>query len=486
MKQAASGCNKSSGGPPWPRTLSVLGFMAGCFAFQEMAILPALPIVQRQLSGASTTTSALLESGYLIVAAVAAPLIGKLGDSRGKKRMLLVTLSFYFLGSLGAGLAPNFIALVLFRALQGIGGALMVLSIAITRDELPNHKLSFGIGCVVGSFGGGACLGLALSGVLTDLLSWRYIFFAESVLITIGAVLVATLLPDSPPRDNQRTDLPGVALLGAALASLIMGVTEALHLGWPVTGIFLLSLTLFIVWGMYESRVDEPLLDTKVLKRPRVLFPNIASALAGYGAFSTMFLVPRFVQVPRHLPKHIAQQLSYGFNAGIADVGFYLLPLGVGILCAGPASGPLGRRYGGKWAFTGGLLLIALGSTLLALIHHNRILFGVWLFLLGAGFSMTFGAGSVFVTEAVDVSNTGIANAFLSLIRLITGGIGAQIAAALILSQSISGSNHAPHESIFSIAFGVSAFLALIGAGFALFVPTDQSEHSSKSREVSA
>jgi MFS family permease len=474
MEQDILGLQNSSD-QPWPRTLTVLGVMAACFSFQEMAILPALPIVQRQLSGASTTTSALLESGFLIVAAVAAPLIGKLGDSRGKKRMLLVTLGFYFIGSVGAGLAPTFVALILFRALQGIGGALMVLSIAITRDELPEDKLSFGIGCVVGSFGAGACLGLALSGVITESLSWRYIFFAESVLITIGAILVAKFLPGAPPSREQCIDYPGVALLGAALASLIMGVTEALNLGWPVTGIFVLSLSLFIVWGWYESRIDEPLLDIKVLRSPRILFPIIGSALAGYAAFSAMFLVPRFVQVPRHLPKEIAHQLSYGFGAGVTGVGLYVLPLGVGILCAGPVSGPLGRRYGGKWIFTGGLLLTALASALLALFHGNSILFGVWLFLLGAGFSMTFGAGSVFVVETVDISATGIANAFLSLTRLITGGIGAQIAAALILSQSISGSNHAPHESTFAIAFGVSAFVALVGAGFALLVPAEQS-----------
>lgn len=474
MEQGLFGQQKSADRPPWPRTLAVLGIMAGCFAFQEMAILPALPTIQRQLAGANTTTSALLESGFLIVAAIAAPLIGKLGDSRGKKRMLLVTLGFYFIGALGAGLAPNFIALILFRAIQGVGGALMVLSIAVTRDELPEDKLSFGIGCVVGSFGAGACLGLALSGVITELLSWHYIFFVESGLITIGAVLAAMLLPESNERSEQRTDYLGVALLGAALASLIMGVTEALHLGWPVTGIFLLSLLLFVTWGIYESRIEEPLLDTNVLRSPRVLFPNISSALAGYAAFSTMFLVPRFVQVPRHLPKHIAQHISYGFGAAAGDVGFYLLPLGVGILCAGPVSGPLGRRYGGKWVFASGLLLTAIASALLALIHGDKIVFCIWLFLLGAGFSMTFGAGSVFVTEAVETSSTGIANAFLSLMRLVIGGIGAQIAAALIMSQSIGSSNHVPHESTFAIAFGISAFLALIGTGVALLVPTDE------------
>lgn len=94
MGQGIFGLPETAEHPPWPRTLAVLGVMAACFSFQEMAILPALPTIQHQLSGASTITSALLESGFLIVAAIAAPLIGKLGDSRGKKRMLLVTLVF--------------------------------------------------------------------------------------------------------------------------------------------------------------------------------------------------------------------------------------------------------------------------------------------------------------------------------------------------------------------------------------------------------
>ncbi|HEX5313967.1 MAG TPA: MFS transporter, partial [Gammaproteobacteria bacterium] len=250
---------------PWPRTLAVLGVMAGCFAFQEMAILPALPMIQRQLAGANTTTTALLESGFLIVAAVAAPLLGKLGDCRGKKNMLLATLVVYFAGSLGAGLAPNFIALILFRALQGVGGALMLLSIAISRDELPAEKLGIGIGWIVGSFGAGACVGLGLSGVITEFLSWRFIFFVECALIAIGGILVLELLPDSRDRCAKPVDYAGVALLGCALASLIMGLTETLSLGWPVVGLFLLAAVLFTAWIFHEKRTDAPLLDVAVL-----------------------------------------------------------------------------------------------------------------------------------------------------------------------------------------------------------------------------
>lgn len=457
--------------PDWRRTLAVLGIMAGSFAFQETGVLPAIPTIQRQMAGTGTASSALLESGFLIVAAVAAPLIGKLGDRHGKKRSLLATLVVYLVGAIGAAVAPNFAVLIIFRALQGVGGAVFALSFAILRDEAPD-KLNVAIGWLVGSFGVGACLGLGLSGAITELLSWRYIFAAEGALIVIGGLLVAKLVPPSPERADLNIDYRGVALLGGGLACLIMGLTEIVQLGWPIAGLFLLAIALFVAWIVHERRIDEPLLDVQVLLNPRVLLPNIGSALAGYAAFSTFFLVPRFVQVPRHLPAAVARQLHYGFGAGVIDVGLYLLPVGVGILCAGPTGGVIGRRWGGKWPFTAGLALLALGSALLSVAHDGRVPFAVWLFVLGAGFGLSIGAAGVFITQTVDISTTGVAMAFNSLTRLIAGGIGAQVAAALMKSQSVAGSQ-APHQSAFAIAFGLSAFLALVGAVLSLFVPAE-------------
>jgi len=302
------------------------------------------------LPGASTTSSALLVSGFLIVAAVAAPLIGKYGDAHGKQRMLLFTLAIYFVGALGAGSAPNFMALVVFRALQGAGGAL------------------------------------------------------------------------------------------------------------------------FASWIWRERSTDQPLLDIAVLTKPQVLLPNLGSGLAGYVAFSMFFLVPRFVQVPRHASAEIARHLQYGFGAGPTATGLYLLPIGIGVLCAGPFGGVLGRRIGGKWPFTAGLGLLVIASALLAFVHGERHAFAVWLFLIGLGFGLSTGAAGVFVTQAVEDNQTAIANAFNSLTRLVVGGIGAQVAAAILKSQAVAGSN-TPHESAFTIAFGICALLAAVGAGLALSVP---------------
>lgn len=453
----------------WKRTLAALGIMAGSFAFQETGVLPLLPTIQRQLPGAGTVSSALLESGFLIVAAIAAPMIDKFGDRHGKKRMLLITLAIYFIGALGAGLAPNFITLVVFRSAQGVGGALFALSFAVMRDEASEH-LNVAIGWLVGAFGIGACLGLGLSGVIAQALSWRYIFFGETVLIVIAAALVAMLVPRSSEKRDLRMDYGGLALLAAALASLIIALMMMLKIGWPVVGLFVLAFAFFGGWIFRELHTDQPLLKVSMLTRREVLLPNLGSGLAGYVAFSTFFLVPRFVQVPLHLPAGVATQLHYGFGAGPVALGLFLLPVGVGILCAGPSGGVLGRKYGGKWPFVAGLALLTIGAALLAFLHGDRVAFVAWLFLVGAGFGLSIGAAGVFITQSVDASETGIATAFNSLVRLISGGIGAQVAAAILKSQSLAGST-APHESAFELAFGIGAILALIGTGLALLVP---------------
>ncbi|MGH8189870.1 MAG: MFS transporter [Rhodanobacteraceae bacterium] len=456
----------------WKRTLAVLGVMAASFAFQETGVLPVLPTIQRQLSGASTTSSALLESGFLIVAAVAAPLIGKYGDARGKQRMLLVTLAIYFIGAIGAGMAPNFIVLVIFRALQGAGGALFSLSFAVMRDEAP-ERLNVAIGVLVGSFGVGSSLGFGFSGLITQLLSWRYIFFAEAVLMVVVAALVAKFVPRSPERHDVSVDYPGVALLGASLAMLIISLTFLLMLGWKVIGGFALFAVLFALWIWRERRAEQPLLDIGILTRPQVLLPNLGSGLAGYVAFSTFFLVPRFVEVPRHLAPHVARHMQYGFAADPTAIGLFLLPVGVGVLWAGPFGGVLGRRIGGKWPFVAGLGILVLASALLATVHQEPYEFAVWLFLVGTGFGLSIGAAGVFVTQAVGEHQTGIANAFNSLTRLVFGGIGAQIAAIIMKSQHVTGSS-APYQSAFAVAFAICAVLAAVGTGLAVIVPSER------------
>src|SRR3954463_14282734 len=149
-------------------------------------IVPALPSLQRDMH-TSTAWATWLLTGFLLVSAVATPVLGKLGDQYGKERMLLVSLSVFFVGCVGAAFAWNIATLITARGVQGFGGAVFPLSFAIIKDEFPPEKVGGALGTVSAVFGVGGGLGLALSGVIIDQASWRWLFVvgAAGVLVAI-------------------------------------------------------------------------------------------------------------------------------------------------------------------------------------------------------------------------------------------------------------------------------------------------------------
>src|SRR5689334_5796874 len=147
-------------------------------------VLPALPSLQRDLHTSTAWVTWLLTS-FLLVSAVATPVLGKLGDQYGKERFLLVSLVVFFVGCVAAIFAWNIWSLIVFRAIQGFGGAVFPLSFAIVYDEFPREKMGSGVGMISAILGIGGGLGLVLSGALVEYLSWRWIFI-------VGAVAVGT------------------------------------------------------------------------------------------------------------------------------------------------------------------------------------------------------------------------------------------------------------------------------------------------------
>ena len=149
-------------------TLGVLALAGLAYALQQTMILPALPSLQRDLH-TSTAWATWLFTAFLLVSAVATPVLGKLGDQYGKERFLLVSLLVFFVGCVAAIFAWNIWSLIVFRAIQGVGGAVFPLSFAIVCDEFPPEKVGAGVGLVSAVLGIGGGLGLVLSGVLVDI-----------------------------------------------------------------------------------------------------------------------------------------------------------------------------------------------------------------------------------------------------------------------------------------------------------------------------
>lgn len=444
------------------------------FAFQQTAIIPAIPTIGRDLQ-ASTAWSAWLLSGYLIVASIATPLLGRLGDQRGKRRLILEALALFFIGSVGAALSPNMGMLIAFRALQGIGGVVFPLSFSVVRDEFPEERVGFAIGVLTGGFGIGTALGLSVSGFIADSFSWRLIFAVGAAAILVGLVMVALLVPPSPITAPSKLDVPGGVLFGGTLAALLLALTEGVALGWaswPVIALFIATVGLLAGWVLRELRAEEPLINLRVFGAPAVLLTNLATLALGYLLFGAYFLIPHLVEAPSHDPAWVASHLHYGFAISAAGAGLLLVPGAIGQLISGPLSGGIQKKVPPKWLFACGMALGGVGAVVLATWHDRIWEIVVGMLVLGAGTGFGIGAGGTLVTRAVSEQDTGISNAINSALRRVGGGVGSQVGAALLASLTIAGTG-VPRENAFILAFAVAAALCLLGAGCALLIPKE-------------
>lgn len=452
-------------------TLGVLTFAATAFALQQTMVVPALPELQRELD-ASTTWVTWVLTGFLLSAAVCTPILGKLGDRYGKERLLVVSLALFLAGCIGCAAAPDIWTLVGFRAVSGAAGAIFPLSFGIIRDEFPPEKTKVGIGLLSAVFGIGGGLGLVLSGVIIDNASWRWLFVVGAAGVAVALVMVRRFVPESPVRSSSRIDVPGAVLMSIALVTLLLALSEGGSWGWTspaVLGLFAASAVMTALWVALELRVDEPLIDMRVLAERPVLLTNATALISGFAMFGSFVLVPRFAEAPRGLPEGVAGRVDYGFDASATTIGLYLLPGSVLILFAGPAAGLLGRRVGSKWPLAIGMALVAVSAATLAALHAEpwQVVVAMAGLSLGVGFS--FAAMAALVTEAVDPTETGIATGINTVMRTVGAVVGAQVGAAILTAETLAGTR-VPAESAYVTAFVLAASAAAVAAVLAVFV----------------
>ena len=221
-------------------TLAGLVTAAMAFALMQTFLIPALPKLQEGLNTSGTWVTWTV-TAYLLTGSVATPLIGRLGDQHGKVRLMVISLAVFLVGSIGAIVAWNIGSLIVFRAIQGVGGAVFPLSFAIIRDEFPREKQSVAMGLVSAVLGVGGGLGIVASGLIVDNLSWRWLFVVSAVVVAVALVLVWRFVPESRVRAPSSVDVWGALTLSGGLVALLVGLTEGPHLGWgspAVAGLF--------------------------------------------------------------------------------------------------------------------------------------------------------------------------------------------------------------------------------------------------------
>jgi EmrB/QacA subfamily drug resistance transporter len=443
-------------------TLAILTTAGTAFALQQTMVFPALSTFQHEFDTTPAWATWVL-TAFLLTASVATPLLGKLGDQYGKERMLVVALTIFLLGTIGGAFAWNIGSLIAFRAIAGAGGSVFPLSFGIIRDEFPPEKVKVGIGLLSAVFGVGGGLGIVLSGLIVDHLSWRWLFIVGAIPVAASIVLVHRYVPESPIKSRTRVDVPGAVLLAGALVALLVALTEGESWGWtsaPFLGLMLTSAVLLLGWIAVELRVAEPMVDMRMMRERPVLLTNVTALIAGFAMFGTFVLVPQFVITP--------ESSGYGFGASPTVAGLYLVPASIVMLFAGPVAGVFGRLYGSKWPLAVGMGLVAVAALGLAAWHDKPAHIVGAMALLGAGVASAFAAMAALITESVKPTETGIATGMNTVMRTVGGVIGGQIGAAILTSYALA--NGLPEERAYTIAFALSAGAAAVASFVAVFI----------------
>jgi EmrB/QacA subfamily drug resistance transporter len=437
-------------------TFAILAVAGSSFALLQSLVAPALARIQTDLH-TTTTAVAWVFTGYLLAASVATPILGRLGDMFGKKRMLVVTLALVAAGTLVAALATSIGVLIAGRVIQGVGGAIFPLSFAIIRDEFPRERVATGIALISALLGVGGGLGIVLSGPITQHLSYHWLSWLPLGPVVAAGVAAQLLIPESPIRAPGRIDWAGGALLTAWLVALLIGVSEAPAWGWGsvrVLGLFLAAAALLVVWVRFEQRATGALVDMQMMRLHGVWTTNLTALLLGFGLYSSFVLIPEFVELPA--------AGGVGFGASVTQAGVFLLPATAGMLLVSLLAGRLSTTVGSRVPLVAGTISATASYAFIAAAHTSRWEVYVCTALMGCGIGFAYGAMANLIVEAVRPDETGVATGMNTILRTIGGAIGSEISASIVAHAS----DHA-----YTTAFAVSAGAAAISVLAALSVP---------------
>jgi len=457
----------SSAHPPAKRGTAIILYLSLgglSFAVLQSLVAPALGTIGQDL-GVATSDASWVLTAYLLSAAVLTPILGRLGDMVGKRKVLIVVLSLLLIGTVVAALAPTLGVLIVGRILQGAAGAVMPLSIGIVRDELPQERVSVTIGLLSAIFGIGAGVGIVAAGPIVEALSWHWLFWLPAILVAIALLGAIFGMPESPIRKPGRLDLVGTAILSIGLVSLLLAISEGQNWGWgdvKTIGLLAIGAVALVAFVLVELRVAEPLIDVRLFRHRGVWTAHVVALAFGFAMFGTFILVPTLLQLPT--------VLGYGFGKTVSEAGLYLLPTVVAMVISGVVAGALIRRIGPKIPMIVGGVAVAIAFIIPALGHAEAWQILVSGVLTGIGIGMALAATSNAIVESVPAAQTGEAISANTVLRTIGSSIGTAVIAALI-SSNVSEQG-APTDDAFTIGFWVSAGVGLLAIIAALVAPS--------------
>jgi EmrB/QacA subfamily drug resistance transporter len=433
-------------------------------ALDQTIVGTALPRIVTDLGGNEYYTWVV--TIYLLTSTITVPFYGKLSDLYGRKPMMMFGVVVFLIGSALSGLSQNMAMLILFRGIQGIGaGALFPIALAVIGDLYTPAERGRYQGLFGAVFGISFIIGPALGGLLTDYVSWHWIFYVNIPVGIISLIVLARLLPTVKREGATRDfDLAGAAVFIVAISALLVGLTNKQTGAWTdpaVGGLILASAILGAIFVAIEARASEPIIPLGMFRNRTYTASIVSTFLVSFGFFGAIIFLPRWFQFVN--------------GSSATESGYQIFPLLIGLIGSSIISGILVSRTGRyKAIILTGLVLMTTGIALMTQLQADTEIttLWAWMFVTGAGIGPTLSVFTIVVQNAVPFKQLGVATSNLTFFRQIGGSVGLAVTGTIFgtrLIEELPGQLTAagvPAPAVTQISgAGTSALDNLVGVG---------------------
>jgi MFS family permease len=412
----------------------------------------------------------------LVIGVVATPVLSRLGDGHRTRSVLVGSLLGVGVGSAVAALVPSFSGLLVGRALQGLGYAMVPLTVAIARVHLTGRRLAGTLAVLSTSVAVGVGLGNPVMGLVVLVANYRAAFLIALVVAVAGAVWVWRVVPTQRPGDAPvRLDVGGASLLGVGLASTLLAVAKGQSWGWTspgVVGLGAVGIVALAGWVWVELTHRSPLVDLRLACARGVLGVNLAAVLLGFSVFGGVAAMILLIERPT--------TDGIGLGHSVFVNGLLMIPMSVATLLSPPVSRWVIRHTGMRFVLPAGSLATAAAFAVFAVAHTATWHIVVAMTLMGFGIGVAYAVMPLLIIERTPPARTASATGINQVLRLMGGSVGAAVVAA-VLAAHVPPGHLNPDESGYVAAAVVAVALGLVAAVVAyVMVPADDADRAAE------
>jgi MFS family permease len=452
------------------RALWIMGLSIIIVLYVHTSLAPALTQMADYFDKDYATISWVL-TAYLVSGAAVTIVIGRLADTYGPKKMLLLVFVCYTVGTILAGFATEFYTLIVFRIIQGVAVALVPVSVRIARDLFPPEKFPFAQGVILSMYQGGSAIGLVLGAAVVYFGGWQMVFYSAIPFSLLLLFLLWKFIPkistaplegkdkstsdSAPKRHGKVIDIPGVITMVLTTSTFMLCFTflgkgsEGVGLFWTFLVIGVASMVTFF---LIEKRSESPLINLKLAFHKIIRLGNISYLMLGIVQYIIFSTIPTLGQTPE----------PYGLGMNTLQVGLLQLPQALVFVALGPVAGILAVKYGSSKFIVPGSIIMCIGIVALLAFHSTsgQVASVLILFAVGGAFVTLSANIIIFFTPP---ESTGVVSATYSTMRIIGGAIGPVIAGMFL---ALFTSEVQTPEGVTSLVPNVMAFngILLFGA----------------------